>query len=68
MRYLYLMLFIFPVACSSPNSETVSSEDVTTIEVNIDEAEPVYMSEYFSGIDYIYLESPEDRPIGRIRK
>ncbi|MCW9707045.1 6-bladed beta-propeller [Fodinibius salsisoli] len=70
MRYFYssVVLCILLFACSGQNGPSKSGEKVTTIEVDIDEAEPIRMSEYFSDINYFYLESPDERPIGRVWK
>lgn len=71
MRHVYLLLIlpcVLFVSCNGSEEPARSEQAVTTIQVDPDEAEPLPMSDYFSDINYYYLKSPEERPIGRIRK
>ena len=64
---LFIFLFMFS-ACQPMEDESARVAEFETIFVNLNEAKPLYMSEYFSNIEYIHLNSPGDMPIGRIRK
>jgi hypothetical protein len=66
----FLLLVILTVSCSSNLSESNGVEDlnVQTIEVDLNNTEPLYMSDFFESLEYIQLQTPGDRPIGRIRK
>jgi len=71
MRKIFILTCLIIVSCThqdSTESTVTSTKKGQTISVDIDAAEPIYMSEYFSDIQYSYLKSPEDRPIGRIDK
>jgi hypothetical protein len=68
MRLITFTILLLFTACSTAEQDPVLSEEVITISVNLDEAAQLYMSEFFSELRYIHLETPEERPIGRIRK
>ena len=55
-------------ACSHKDEQSLSHEEISVIKVNLDEAAPLRMSEFISEIEYLPLETPNDEPIGRIRK
>lgn len=70
MRYSFAFLFpLFIISCN-PSNEAGYSEpaSLTHIEVDIEKARTLKMSEFFSGITYFYLETPDNTPIGRIEK
>lgn len=68
MRYSIIFLMIFFAACSNKTEQSLVQEEISTIYVNLDEAAPLHMSEFISEIEYLPLETPNDEPIGRIRK
>lgn len=71
MKYSILSLFfllILLTSCRQGKDTSTYHPDAETIHVNLDDAVPLYMSDYFEEIEYIHLESPENRLIGRIRK
>jgi len=69
MQYIFITFIILFAACSSSEEESSSTRELETIQVNIYEAEDTLnMSEFFSGLEYMLLQTPDDRPIGRIRK
>src|SRR5690625_5682314 len=63
--FIFLLLFSSYQTTEDPPAPDTEFE---TIHVNLDNAEPLHMSDYFSQIEYIHLETPDDKPIGRIRK
>lgn len=68
---LTLLLPLLIISCSkSTNTPPVgySIDSLKTISINLDDSNPIRMSEFFSHIEYHYLESPPNRPIARIWK
>jgi len=70
VRYLFAALFLFVAISCDPSNEAGYSEpaSLTRIKVDIDQARTLKMSEFFSGITYFHLETPDNTPIGRIEK
>lgn len=71
MKYLYLIIFAVFYGCSgngSENNSTVNQGNPVEIRIDVEEAKPLYMSEFFSDISYFSLNTPNDRPIGLINK
>jgi len=69
MKYsnLFIFLLLFS-SCQTTADPSAPDAEFETIHVNLDNAGPLHMSDYFSEIKYIHLETPDDKPIGRIRK
>ncbi|MCC5907885.1 MAG: 6-bladed beta-propeller [Balneolaceae bacterium] len=63
-----LLLCILFISCTQNKEELYIPDDLETIYVNLEEAGILKMSDFISDIEYVYLETPDDRPIGRIRK
>lgn len=69
MRYISVLLLALVVSTCTTENEPPVSDTTKTIHVDLDEAESsLRMSEFFSGLEYKPLRTPERRPIGRIRK
>ncbi|MEX2411720.1 MAG: 6-bladed beta-propeller [Candidatus Paceibacterota bacterium] len=70
MKYLITLIFIFIfISCSKKEIEQDLHQNVATIQVNLDTVvDTLYMSDYFSDLEYQPLRTPAGRPIGRIRK
>jgi hypothetical protein len=60
------MGLLFFVSCGQETS--VPNIDVQNINIEIEEAGEIRMSEYFSSIEYIQLKTPKESPIGSIFK
>lgn len=69
MKYCILIFFLF-LGCSESSSEKSinKSREIVKIDIDIDEARPLRMSEFFSGITYISLKTPNNSPMGIITK
>lgn len=69
MKYskMFIFLLLFS-SCQTTEDPPAPDTEFESIHVNLDNAEPLHMSDYFSQIEYIHLETPDDKPIGRIRK
>ncbi len=70
MKYLISLvtLFLF-ISCANEETSRVPTAELQEISVNVDEVvDELKMSDYFSGLSYVPLKSPEGVPIGRIRK
>ncbi len=65
-----LVLVIILMSCSSDIHESDKSEELSvhTIKVDLNNSEPLYMSDVFESLEYVHLQTPGDRPIGRVRK
>jgi len=69
MKYILLITLLL-AACSGSESNTniAESSDIVTININVEEAKPILMSEFFSGITYFPLSNPTGEPVGNIFK
>ncbi|HLR90936.1 MAG TPA: 6-bladed beta-propeller, partial [Balneolaceae bacterium] len=69
MKYskMFIFLLLFS-SCQTTADPSAPDAEFETIHVNLDNAGSLHMSDYFSEIKYIHLETPDDKPIGRIRK
>lgn len=66
---ILLIVFLFTACQSSEIKSTSSKKNLAqTIQIDLEKASPIHMSEFFSNIDYIYLKTPFNRPIGMIWK
>lgn len=70
MKYFIIIVALFLcISCANEETSRVPLAELQEISVNIDEAvDTLNMSDYFSGLSYVPLKSPEGVPIGRIRK
>lgn len=69
MRFIsFLSFIILFVSCTQSKKELYIPDDLETIQINLEEAGTLKMSDFISDIEYIPLETPDDRPIGRVRK
>ena len=69
MRFTSVLLFTMLItSCSQTKNELHIPDDLETIQINLEEAGILKMSDFISEIEYIPLETPDGRPIGRIRK
>lgn len=70
MKYLYIIIITVFYGCSGNDVEKGTDNQGNPIEIRVDmsEAKPLHMSEFFSGITYFPLTTPDNRPIGRIYK
>ncbi|HMB96910.1 MAG TPA: 6-bladed beta-propeller [Balneolaceae bacterium] len=63
-----LLVIILFTSCTQTKEELYIPDDLETIQINVEEAGILNMSDFIFDIEYIPLESPDGRPIGRIRK
>ncbi|NBC03786.1 MAG: 6-bladed beta-propeller [Bacteroidetes bacterium] len=65
-----IFLFLCIVSCSqTPQEKSPVKQETQTISVDLNEAvETLPMSKFFSSLEYKLLETPPNKPIGRIRK
>jgi len=69
MRSILIILFIILFSsCVDEKKELFIPEDLETIQINLEEAKDLKMSDFVSDIEYIPLQTPHGRPIGSIRK
>lgn len=70
MKYLYIIIIAVFYGCSGNDVEksTVNQGNPVEIKIDVSEAKPMHMSEFFSNISYFPLTAPGDSPIGRINK
>lgn len=70
MKYYILLLSVFLSCCSTENSGIVNNKnsELVEIEVNVERADTLRMSDFFSGITYYFLKTPNSEPIGSIFK
>jgi hypothetical protein len=69
MRLISTVFFIFLfTSCTESKNELYIPDDLETIHVNLEEAKDLKMSDFVSDIEYIPLQTPKGRPIGRVRK
>lgn len=69
MKYIFLFTLLI-AACSGSESNTnlTESSDIVTININVEDAKPIHMSEFFSDIKYFPLSNPTGEPVGSIFK
>lgn len=68
MKYLPLLFVLLVVGCSTDETGVDVDYSLEVINVNLKEVKPLKFSSFIDRIEYYYLESPENRPIGRVRK
>ncbi len=68
MRYYPFLLVLIIYGCSLGDGEDSSDLIEKVIQVTLDEVQPIKYSSFVDRLEYHYLETPENRPIGRVRK
>ncbi|MCC5915486.1 MAG: 6-bladed beta-propeller [Balneolaceae bacterium] len=68
MRLLITITICFHFFACSSEQDSVPLEDVKTIQVDLNDAEDLNMSQFFSSVEYHPLVTPDDKQIGRITK
>jgi hypothetical protein len=68
MRYYPFLIILMLCSCSLGDREAHSELVNKVIKVDLNEVQPLNLSSFVDRLEYHYLESPKNRPIGRVRK
>jgi len=70
MKNLFIVIIVLFWGCKSAEKETgpTTIDGVVEIKVDVEDARPLAMSEFFSNVTYLPLKTPNSRPIGYIFK
>lgn len=69
MKYCLLILLVFIGCEDRPSDRSINrSGEVEEIYIDVDQAQPMRMSDYFSRIFYVSLHAPNNSPMGIITK
>lgn len=69
MKYCLLIFLVFIGCEDRPSERSINrSGEVEEIYIDVDQAQPMRMSDYFSRISYVSLHAPNNSPMGIITK